>query len=630
MINLGSDGSLFGQDGAFAENAKDTLGYGKFRNPWRDYASRLMPRNIKSTLRLAEFLWYANPTYSRASTLIARYFITELDFKAKDDEKITDYKQLFYDTLDIVNLLSNLGDDLMCYGNSFVSIILPFDRNLQCPKTGNLFPIREAFEKDLVIWADKRFKKTKRGSEICEGNYEDFVVRDIPSSDINRLLIKRWSPHEIEIACEPFSGKKVYYWQIPSNVKKSIEEGNIETLCAVPLEVIETVKSSGSRFKFGDGQLFHAADNSLAGVELGGWGLPAIIRVFRLLYRSQLLDRYDEAINLDYIVGIRVISPAKGGSGAPGSDPIKSMGMDVFSAHVRRMIEKHRLDPTTWHTSPTQLEFQHMGAEGAELTAVDIKKETDDKILNAIGVPSELFRMSLKVDAAPLALRLFEQTWPQVQGTYNKFLNWLSDSLSKNFKQKATSVTLTKPTLVDDVTIRDVMLQLMGGQQVSPQTALKRLGIGDYREEIRRTLEAERVRTEEQKKFDEQTAKEDKFQQFKDELSAQSQGQPQQGGGAPAGGAMPPPGGGPMSADQLVPDPNALNSPGAIENEGMRIAQMIITMDPTARRATITNLTKSYSTLAGVVKETLRKLEQQAASTGVNLMRTGQIPPPQV
>lgn len=603
--------------------------YGRFRNPWRDYASRLMPRNVKNALRLAEFLWYANPTYSRASSLIARYFITELEFGLKDDEKITDYKQLFYDTLDIVTLLSSVGDDFMCYGNTFTSIILPFDRNLQCPKSGNMFKLEEAFDKGLVEWSGFKFAKTSKGVKACGGSKADFRISDIPSSDVNRLIIKRWSPHEIEIATEPFTGKKVYYWNISSDVKKRVSEGNVSTLAVVPQAVIEAVKDQG-KFKFLDGQMFHRADESVSGVFDGGWGIPSVIKVFRLLYRSQLLDRYDEAINLDYIAGLRVISPRMGGTNT-GSDPIKHMGMDVFSGHVRRMIDRHRVDPTTWHTSPTPLEYQHMGADGAQLTPVDLKKEVDDKVLNAIGIPAELFRMSLTTEAAPLALRLFEQTWPQMQSLYNGFLNWLSDSLSKNFKYNQASIKLTKPTLVDDITIRDIMLQLMGGQQVSPQTALKRLGIGDYREEIRKTLEAERVRTEEQQKFDEQMAKEQKFQEFKDELTAkdQPQGAPP-GGAAPAGGGMPPGSSGPMTAQQLVPDPNALNSPAALESEGLRIAQQLLTMDPAARRTTITNLTKSYSTLAGVVKEQIRKMEQQAAQTGKNLMRTGQIPPPQI
>lgn len=630
--------SLFGpHEGLFDESqAAGSLGasYGRFRNPWRDYASRLMPRNIKNSLRLAEFLWYANPTYARASSLIARYFITELEFGTKDDEKITDYKQLFYDTLDIVSLLSSIGDDFMLYNNSFTSIILPFDRQLCCPVSGNMFSLEQAFDRGFVEWENYKFNKTVKGAKACKGSKAAWKISDIPSQDVNRLIIKRWSPHEIEIAKEPFSGKCEYLWNIPNDVKENIRRGHVPTLAAVPEAVIHAVKEDG-KFKFNPDQLYHKADPHPAGVETGGWGVPNVIKVFRLLYRSQLLDRYDEAINLDYMSGLRVISPRQGGTNA-GNDPIKHMGMDTFSGHVRRMIDRHRQDPTTWHTSPTPLEYQHMGADGAQLTPVELKKEEDDKVLNSIGIPAELFRMTLTTEAAPMALRLFEQTWPQIAALYNGFLNWLSDSLAKNFKYTQASIKLTKPTLVDDITIRDIMLQLMGGQQVSPQTALKRLGIGDYREEIRKTLESERVRTEEQQKFDEQMAKEQKFQEFKDELTAKDQ---PQGGGQPPGpaGAMPPPGGGvpmggsgPMTAQQLVPDPNALSSPAALESEGTRIAQQLLTMDPAARRTTITNLTKAYSTLAGVVKEQLRKMEQQAASTGKNLMRTGQIPPPQI
>ena len=81
-----------------------------------------------------------------------------------------------------------------------------------------------------------------------------------------------------------------------------------------------------------------------------------------------------------------------------------------------------------------------------------------------------------------------------------------------------------------------------------------------------------------------------------------------------------------MTAEQLVPDPSVLNSPNALDSEGTRIASMLLTMDPSSRRTTITNLSKSYETLAGVVKEKLRKLEQNAASQGVQAARSGQMP----
>lgn len=603
------------------KNSGDTGMYGRFRNPWNDFSSRLMPDDIKEALALAEFLWYANGTFSKACSMVGRYFITEIEFDLKDDEKIEDYKALLNDQMGINSILGLLGDDFMCYSNCFYSIVDPFDRLLKCPETGTLVNIEEAEKNEWYIWEDYKFKKTDKGIEHCNGSKADFELQDTASQDVNRLLIKRWSPHEIEVKQEEWSQEKVFYWNIPGEVKNKIKQGDVLTLKNIPKEVIKAVEVDG-KFKFAKNKIFHFADETVAGVHTGGWGIPFVIRLFRMMYRAQLLDRYDEAINLDYITGLRVISPKTAGTGS-NVDPIKMMGMDSFKANVTSMIQKHRMDPTTWHTSSLPLEYQHMGAEGAQLTPVDLKDRADANILNAIGVPQELYRMTLTTQAAPLALRLFEQTWPQMSALYNKFLNWLSDSLATRYRYSQAKLKMTKPTISDDLTRREILLQLMGGQQVSPQTALKGLGIGDFRSEVRKVLEAERIRMEEERKMQEEMDQEQKFQDIKAQMSPQ--GPP--GGAAPAGA---PPGAGipPTTASGGMVNPDSLKDPEALAGEADRIANQLLTMDPTARRAQLTSLTKSYETLSALVKEKLRKLEQGAASAGVQAARQGQMAPP--
>jgi hypothetical protein len=367
----------------------------------------------------------------------------------------------------------------MCYGNSFWSVILPIHRNLQCPETGNLFPLYEAFEHKLVEWKEFRFNKTQLGIKKCGGSKKPFEIKDIPLADINRLVIKRWRPQDIDITVDEWSGTKEYHWRIPKTFMRDIESGKLSSLESTPTEVIEAIKNKSERFTFSRGTIFHAADETVSGVNAGGWGIPLVIKNFRHIYRSQLLDRYDEAVNLDYIAGLRVISPSTSGT-KTAADPIKNMGMDKFTGHVQAMIKKHRQDPTTWHTSSFPLEYQLMGAEGAQLTPVDLKERADDNILNSIGLPADMYRMNLQIQAAPLSLRLFEKTWTSINYLYDNFLNWIADTIATRFKHDQAKFKMKRVTLADDIALPEIMLQLMSGQQVSPQTALAGLGIGDY------------------------------------------------------------------------------------------------------------------------------------------------------
>lgn len=59
-----------------------------------------------------------------------------------------------------------------------------------------------------------------------------------------------------------------------------------------------------------------------------------------------------------------------------------------------------------------------------------------------------------------------------------------------------------------------------------------------------------------------------------------------------------------------------------------QMAEQIMTMDPSSRKSQLIQLSKTDETLHALVKEKLRKLEDQAAQAGLNMTRAGQLPPP--
>ena len=85
----------------------------------------------------------------------------------------------------------------------------------------------------------------------------------------------------------------------------------------------------------------------------------------------------------------------------------------------------------------------------------------------------------------------------------------------------------------------------------------------------------------------------------------------------------------PMAASVPAAAASAMTTGGSIEEMTMQadqLAQTFLTMDPTARRSALINLSKQNEVLHALVKARLEDLEQQAQTTGVQLVRTGQIP----
>lgn len=612
----------FVSPGATTEGA----GYGggqpvvDFPLPWLDYASSAIPNSLTLVLRWAEYIWMSNGTYRSACQRTVRYFITDLDIKEIEDDHAQDVKDILEHYLKIRTLLSECGDNFICYGNLFLVRHIPFKRYLSC-KCGALIPFNIAEERKLYKWENFVFQKGKDGCPSCKHEHKDpWRIHDVQSKDPKDVRIILMNPHEIEIAYNPYTKSKRLYWNLPSTMINGIAQGIPIMLGETPEEIIEAAKDT-KRLELDDSVVFHVGEAAPAGFYTGGWGLPRVISNFRLAYHHQVLNRYDQAIAMDYINGMRVISPEQSTAANGAGDPLLSLGGSMFRGAVQSMVATHRKDPASWHVSAFPLKYQLFGGEGQQLSPKELIAAKLDEWLDATGVPAELYHGTLSVQAAPMALRIFENAWPEITSLYNDVLEWVASYLMEVMDLPDFRVELMKPRLVDDLERRGLLLQLMGGNQISPQTALQTLGITNPRDEIRRGFQWQQMAAQEEKKFNDEMQSSADADTIKQEWAQKSQAAM---GGAPAGGM--PPGGAPMDAMGASPV-GATDTPEGMMGEADRIAQQILQMDPTSRRRTLVDLKKTNPMLHPQVKAQLERYEQQAGQTGVQMLRQGQMPP---
>ena len=601
-----------------------------FPLPWLDYASSCIPNSLTLVLRWAEYIWMSNGTYRQACQRTARYFITDLEFKEIEDDHAEDVKDIFEHYLKVKTLLSECGDNFICYGNLFLVRHIPFKRYLSC-KCGALVPFNIAEEQDLYSWEQFKFNKSKKGCPSCGHKHpEAWAIHDVQSKDPKDVRIILLNPHEVDIAHNAYTKSKKLYWNLPSQLVNGIKEGIPIMLGETPEEIIEAAKGT-KRLELDDSVVFHCAEPAPAGFFTGGWGLPRVISNFRLAYHHQVLNRYDQAIAMDYINGMRVISPEQSTAANGAGDPLLSLGGSLFRSAVQGMVSTHRKDPASWHISAFPLKYQLFGGEGQQLSPKDLMAAKLDEWLDATGVPAEFFHGTLSVQAAPMALRVFENSWPEIISLYNNVLEWVASYLMEVMDVPEFRVELMKPRIIDDLERRGMLLQLMGGNQISPQTALQTLGVTNPRDEIRRGFQWQQMAAQEEKKFNEEMQASADSDTVKQEWAQKSQAAMSGGapmdpgamgpGGAPPGGAPPGGAGGLQVGDTSTPE--------SMMGEADRIAQQILQMDPTARRRTLGQLRKDNEQLANQVKGQLAKYENQAKTTGVSMLRQGQLPPGQ-
>lgn len=555
-------------------------GHGEFPSPWRDLASRYTPRTMKDSLWLCEYLYLNYGVYRAASERIVDYFLTKPKFTGQSDEERKKFEKIMNKDFGIVERLREIGHDYMCYGNAFCSIHLPFRRVLRCQSgcknERNLTDIKHFKFNIQDLSFDAYCPKCRR---ITRQKFHDY-----PSRDPKKIHMIRWNPKNIRIQ-ELFTGDMEYWLEIPGDIQSKVRSGDQFVLQYMPKAFLSAIQK-GQKFKFDPRYFHHMRESTLSGLNLMGWGIPTVLSAFRNFFRLQVLHRYDEVLKMDYILPMRIISPSV--TQIPVGNEMMQIGQQNFMMNAANAVRRHRMDGADWSFFPFPVNYQAIGSEGAQLeqgTRDSITAE-EDRLLNTRGIPPELYRGSLTIQAAPVALRLFERGHTPLVMGFNRIVQWVSDTISRYLNSGEYEGELEPVTIADNIEDKQWRLQAAMGQLISKETGFGGLGI-DPKTETKKIIEEQLDQQEQQ-----QTAQQD-AQMKQMTLDAPAGGE---GGGQQQGGM----------------------TPMDVEQQGEETARQLL--DPqvpeATRRQQLSSLRGTNPTLHAVVIKKMDQLRNQAGTLG--------------
>jgi hypothetical protein len=610
-----------------------------------------MPESIQVALRWCEYIANANGPYREAINRVVSYFITDVEVGDLGENTIgreekEKYRVFLEDTLGIKNALHVVALDYLIYGNSFTSLLIPFRRYLSCKKCGFEAPLRKVFNSSAFNfkWEEFQFHAT------CPQCHYSGVWNHIDrrSGEADDIKVKRWSPHEIDIIWDPYSTECVYVWKIPEDYRQLIKAGHLHHLEHASWEVIQAIKDN-KNLMFDKGVIYHAKEEAPAGMRNRGWGISRILVNFRQAWYYQILQRYNEAIALDYVVPFRVLTPAARGGDGQSGDPVHTINLSSFSARVNAMVRARRVDPARWNILPFPVDYKALGGDATQLAPKDLIDQGFDTLMKCIGMPVELMNGTLSFQAAPSALRLFEANWSHLPHNLNIFLRNLSQRISTAMSWEPVTLKLQRVTHADDLNRQMAKLQLMQGQQISKTTGLKSVGL-DYEEETKRMLEEERIYAEEQARMQEEMEQSQQMQ------SLSQQAQMMQGAGDPGASATGMPGQAPAGGDPAAaggqpgavpagPPPSPVDqfmaqrqnsasvprSPEELQSQAQVLAQQILQLPESQKDSELIKLKRSDQMMHALVSSMIEDIRQQAKTQGgaqVMAQQFGQGQPP--
>ena len=222
-------------------------GESDFPNAWMDVSSLAMPGNMRNAMYWAEFLYsVGDGTYRAAMERVGSYFLTTLKVDAGEDERAK-WEPMLNDTLGLMRFCHEIVNDRLAYGNGFGSIIVPFKRFLSCPQCRKAqYALNEIATNDVFRfqWQLPEFTATCPVCKVGSGYTGRWSVDDRPDNVEKKLILKRWSPHEIELLHDPYTDQVDYLWRIPEHYKRLIKQGHLYHLERVSKEVLRAVANN--------------------------------------------------------------------------------------------------------------------------------------------------------------------------------------------------------------------------------------------------------------------------------------------------------------------------------------------------------------------------------------------------
>ncbi len=610
---------MFGAPLPSAQNLGDS---GQFPDPFCDYSSVAMPRSWDDALRWCQFIVLRNPEYQAALRRIVAMFITDIEVKGDtSDQRKRDYKEYLYDHVGIMSTLSALAMDYLVYGTSVSAVVFPFRRFLSCSTCGyDVAFDRVANEPHFKFqWQLPKFFAS---CPQCKTHGE---WRRSDRQGTENDAVNVWRPNllEMELMHCPVTGRTGHIWKPPGYYVQQIKQGDTFQLSTCPWRVLSAI-ANNNYVEFSPSFVYHMAEPTLCGVPNRGWGFPRTLTNLPQAWYVQVLRRTNEAIGLDYVFPFRLITPAqRSGSSGVIESPIFTADMHGFTNQVQNMIRSHRQNPTQWHTIPYPVEYQALGGEASQMVSEKLLEQGVDHLVNAIGLPAEIYRASLTVQTAVPAMRMLQSNWVHLVYALNRFLAWLGHKISARYSWDDVRITLVQPAHADDLNHQLARVQLMAEGQISQQAALPGLGL-DPQEEVDRKLDEQLYvaeRTQEAEEEMEAMGVGDMLAQGPPPMEGDPgmQGDPAMGGapGAPADGGM-------MMQDPveailaMLPDGHDPNlSPQDLEEIAIAIAQAVEMLPEHLKQSVLRQIKQKHEVIHALVRSKRDSMRNRQKLDGV-------------
>ena len=581
----------------------------KWNDPFVTVSDVRLSKDFYKSLELARFIAGTFPKYVQVAKRTVSHFITQIQFSGKvgDTSERDELKEYLINNLGIMEHMQQAGLEYFIYGNSFIHIYYPFDRYLVDRRNGKYREISvNQFDQEYVSFNINNMTYSVPDPQVSGPQSQkprvEFEFIDRKSRDSSRIKVRFIDPSRMVLQTNAISGTTKYIYRFEEFFRADVRQGTkMYQINETPKEMLIAIRNDQD-FCFNSDSIYHFKNTFISGVSYNGWGVPNILLNYQAIHDTAVLRCINEAVGLDYMLPLRLITPAQTAQDA-GTDAALSINLGPWTNAAKNFIINKRKDPTAVHVMPFPIQYQELGGSGRSLAPVDLLKYSEDNMLDGFGFPAELFHMSLQIPQIPLALRMFESTFIALQKGLNGLLKWATRNILNYLDRQQIQLKLALPSVADDMEKRHIWLQLAAGGELSRETAYRAFNIESVVEEARRRAEEDAEIGMIQNEVQQEMERKMTIGSVDQTLQAAMQSQ-----------QAPPPG---SAAGSIQSPQQPGTTPIDLSQQAEELAVQLLQMeDVGARRVEMNKIKATNEQLYAIVKQKMDEIRQQAASQG--------------
>jgi hypothetical protein len=557
--------------------------YRQYRSSFLTLSDMQIPDDYREIFRWCRYFFKFDPLIGAAVRSLAVFPVTDWILNDTEDsndddidthnsesedpsETYTFYEQMLKE-VDLYKHMIEVGYDYFLYGN-------------------------------CIIFAEPGVKEIKRRNP--ETN-EIYVKKEVVWKSVQRLDLTR-----VRIDRDPKTGDKIYYYNIPDNLKRIIKTKKPKEKYEHIPEIFKKAVKEKGLVKLKPEYVYHLQMPSESG-DTGLWATPPVLHAMKLILYSNILRQAQEAIAHEHIIPKRVYFFQETQEFSPGMD-FADLAAD-FAFELKKQLD----DPNYQVISPFPVQQIQHGGQGKALMLVPELEQLQETILAAMGVPREFVFGGVSYSGSTTSLRILENHFITYRNMLSDYINeFLIKRLAEirgewetiDDNHKLVTVSLSDLKMQDDIQQKQLMINLNSQGKLPDEVMYEKvLGLDSTKtvkllqsERMRKLQEQFELQTEQMKMDAKMQQMAAKFGQPQAPEAANGPNIPEPAPGAIQGGAEENPEEVAQTATQQPQNQSEPEArPGTENRQALSIAQTMLSMTEPQRANLISKLSQSQA-----------------------------------